>query len=97
LPGETVYLKGRNIYIYNKENPNGFKLEEPYLQNEDFDLGEEKIQLKNDEYFVLGDNRNESFDSRRWGPLKKDRIIGKVSFKISPLGRLIKIIKFNNL
>jgi type IV secretory pathway protease TraF len=45
----------------------------------------------------LGDNRNESFDSRRWGPLKKDRIIGKVSFKISPLGRLIKIIKFNNL
>jgi signal peptidase I len=97
LPGETVYLKGRNIYIYNKENPNGFKLEEPYLQNEDFDLGEEQIQLKDDEYFVLGDNRNESFDSRKWGPLKKDRIIGKVSFKISPLGRLIKIIKFNNL
>jgi len=46
---------------------------------------------------VLGDKRNESCESRRWGPLKKDRIIGKVSFKISPLGRLIKIIKFNNL
>jgi len=97
LPGETIYLKGKDIYIYNKENPKGFKLEEPYLQNEEFDLGEEKIQLKNDEYFVLGDNRDESFDSRKWGPFKKERIIGKVAFKISPLGKLIKIIKSNNL
>ncbi len=97
LPGETLYLKGKDIYIYNKENPNGFKLQEPYLEGENFNLEEERVQLKEDEYFVLGDNREESFDSRKWGPLKKDRIIGKVAFKLSPLGKIIRIIKFNNI
>jgi len=98
LPGEEIEIKDNKVYIYNKNFNKKFVLKEPYLENKNFYLEDmEKIKLKDDEYFVMGDNREQSFDSRKWGPLKKDKITGKVLFKISFLGNLIKIIKFNNL
>ncbi len=97
LPNEKIYLKDNAIYIFNKDFPKGFKLEEPYLTNKNFYVEEQTFQLKDDEYFVLGDNREESYDSRKWGPLKKERIVGKVILRVDFLGKLIKIIRFNKL
>lgn len=84
LPGETVEIKEGKIIIYNTEHPEGFVLKEEYLLNSKTP-GEEKIILGPDEYFVLGDNRSASYDSRSWGPLKKDKIVGLVRLQLWPL------------
>lgn len=82
LPGEKLIIEGDKITIYNKENPNGFFLKEDYLQGH-YTSGRIEVRLENDEYFVLGDNREVSYDSRKWGPLKRNRIVGKVFFHLS--------------
>ena len=83
LPGETVRYQDNQLYI------NGRPIEEPFLENvvtEDFDLSmiEEKT-IGEDEYFVLGDNRGDSMDSRTFGLITKKDIIGKVAFRIWPI------------
>lgn len=72
---------------------NGNKLEEPYIQS-DYEYPDCKegmfcnITLGEDEFFVMGDNRGNSYDSRFWGPVKKDRIIGINKIRFWPLNRL---------
>ena len=82
LPGETVEIRGGMIYI------NGKELEEDYKTSavKDAGLASEKIKLKNQEYFVLGDNRLSSTDSRsaEVGNVKKTEIEGKAWFVASP-------------
>ncbi len=81
LPGETIEIIDGEIFIYNRENPEGFKLvESSYLaDNIHTDIIEDNpIVLSNKEYFVLGDNRYASKDSRTFGPLDKSFITGKV-------------------
>ena len=87
LPGDTISIKNNNLYI------NGELYVENYLDEnlvyEDFELsslGYDKIP--DDMYFVLGDNREDSLDSREIGLIHKDQVIGKVSFRIWPLNRL---------
>lgn len=74
LPGETIQLKGSDIYI------NGEKLEENYGKDpiEEDGIAAVPIVLGEDEYFVLGDNRGNSTDSREIGPVKTKNIAGKV-------------------
>ena len=70
-PGDRVSIDDGRVSV------NGAPLEEPYLT----DLGDSAmhvIVLDDGEYFVMGDNRNGSLDSRHWGPLRADHIIGKV-------------------
>ncbi|OGZ33403.1 MAG: signal peptidase I [Candidatus Portnoybacteria bacterium RBG_19FT_COMBO_36_7] len=87
LPGETLKISGSQIIIENESNPDGFILDESsYLKNIP-NMGQETLILKNDEYFVLGDNRSASFDSRRWGALPKRDIIGKVWIKAWPISQ----------
>lgn len=71
LPGDTVEILQGAIYV------NGIKLNEPYIKRS-FTYSLEKTTIPKDSYFVLGDNRDVSNDSHRWGPLSRDNIIGKV-------------------
>lgn len=90
LPGERILIDENKITIFNKENPQGFILEEDYIQNH-YTSGKIDIILGKDEYFVLGDNREVSYDSRKWGPVKKEKIIGRVLIKI-PLLKLAEAL-----
>ena len=87
LPGEKVRITGGNVYIYNEKFPDGEKLIEPYLDSELKTLGEIEVLLKEDEYYILGDNRMASMDSRVFGPIKKTGIIGRTLFRGFPLNR----------
>lgn len=83
LPGETVQIKGEDIYINDK------KLEENFGKDPIIEAGmaDEPIKLGDDEYFVLGDNRTVSEDSRyeEVGPVKRENIEGKAILRIYPL------------
>jgi signal peptidase I len=63
-------------------------LNEPYLGNLTTTNGSVYVTLSEGEYFVLGDNREESFDSRRFGPIKQDTIIGRTWLRGYPLTRI---------
>lgn len=98
LPGEDVQIKDNHVYIYNKEHPNGFVLNEAYLNPSEVTLAnnENRITLKTDEYFVLGDNRDASQDSRFFGPVNKSFITGRVWLRGLPLNKA-KVFTKNNL
>lgn len=86
LPGETVQLRGGVVWIVNSVNPNGMRLTEPYSRRPE-SSGETTITLGDKEYFVLGDNRAVSYDSRRWGPVPRRDIIGRVWVRAWPVNR----------
>jgi len=85
LPGELIKVSDNNVVITNKEHPEGFVLDEVYLPRELLTSGSAEIVLDEDEYFVLGDNRSYSFDSRSWGALKSNSIVGLVRLRLWPL------------
>lgn len=89
LPSETVEMRDGQIFIRNGENKNSLALKEPYIDNARKSRnGELSITLKDDEYFVMGDNRNESSDSRIWGPLKRHLIVGRPFVRLFPVGKI---------
>lgn len=87
LPGETVELKGGRVYIKNAENPDGFLVKEEYLTDDSstYSVNEKITILGEDEYYVLGDNRTASKDSRTFGAVNKSFIVGKVWVRGWPL------------
>lgn len=95
LSGETVEIKNGEVKIYNKENPNGFLLKEKYLPDNLQTLGDIKAKLGAGEYFVLGDNRSRSADSRRFGSVPKEDIVGKVFLRAWPPARA-QIFSYSN-
>ncbi|MGC9049119.1 MAG: signal peptidase I [Patescibacteria group bacterium] len=90
LPNERIVIKNGNIYIYNDEYPQGIKLQENYLSPGVSTSGEIDQKLGPDEYFVLGDNRQLSLDSRSFGPIKRKEIIGRTWLRGWPLNRVAK-------
>lgn len=93
LPGEAVQIKNGSVYIYNQENPDGLKLNESYLPDDTKTLvngagQSEKINIGEKEYFVLGDNRMFSKDSRSFGPIDKSFLVGKVLLRGLPLNKI---------
>lgn len=88
LPGEKIKISPDGIYIYNPENVVGFLLDEStYLRAPTEYYGESTYELDQDEYLVLGDNRSSSSDSRRWGPVPKENIIGRAWLRAWPMNR----------
>ena len=90
LGGETVSISKCVVFI------DGVELSEPYLPKRDTEMTDpadrcstvdmEAIVLETDEIFLMGDNRPQSFDSRMFGPIKKDLIIGQAFVLLWPLG-----------
>lgn len=87
LPGETVEIINGKIAIYNDSNPDGFFIDENYLSREGITAGNIKKKLAHSEYFVLGDNRLASSDSRQWGALPKSDIVGRVWVRAWPVAK----------
>lgn len=83
LPGETISIQSGKVLIKNTENMEGTELNEPYITNHSEDSMKEKV-LSKDEYFVMGDNRTASSDSRYWGPLDKKFITGRALLRLYP-------------
>ncbi|MEK7539517.1 MAG: signal peptidase I [Patescibacteria group bacterium] len=86
LPNETVDIKGSAVTITNKEHPEGFTLNEPYVKN--ISNNTVNFELKDDEYFVMGDNRSGSSDSRYWGPVKKKFLMGRALLRLLPINKI---------
>lgn len=83
LPGETVEIRDRTVFV------NGAELDETaYLDPSIETFGNQVVHLHEGEYFILGDNRNESLDSRIFGPIIKDEIIGRTWLRAWPVTRL---------
>lgn len=85
LPGERIQIKNGNVTVFNQASPDGFALEESYLHDGLFTSGNINVELREGEYFVLGDNRSYSFDSRTWGALRSEEIVGLVRLRLWPL------------
>jgi len=86
VPGDTVAIRDGKVFITNSEYPNGFELDEPYGTQKTHPAGQyNNITLKTDEYFVMGDNRAGSSDSRSWGVLTKKEIIGRALVRLFPI------------
>jgi signal peptidase I len=85
MPSETIEVKNGQVIIYNKQWPEGQILDESGYLQDFFTTGNYKVSLKNDEFFVMGDNRSASYDSRLWGPLNKKFIIGRVWLRAWPV------------
>ncbi len=87
LPGETIEIRDNHVHIKNALHPEGFILKESeYLINEATLADMPARTLGDDEYFVMGDNRDFSYDSRAFGPVGKEFIMGRVLIRAWPFG-----------
>jgi signal peptidase I len=91
LPGEKIEFKDGSVYIYTADTNRKVKLDESYLADGVNTLGttaDATIEIGPDEYYLLGDNRNHSKDSRSFGAVTGSFIVGRVMFRGWPFSRL---------
>ncbi len=86
MPSETVDIKGSAVTITNETHKQGFTLEEPYVKNIANNITH--FELKDDEYFVMGDNRSGSSDSRYWGAVKRNLLVGRAFMRLLPINKV---------
>lgn len=83
LPGEEVKISQGHVVVNGKPLEENYLPENTYTSEGTFN----RVSLGDDEYFVLGDNRNNSSDSRRWGPVKRKAVVGKSWIIYWPLNK----------
>lgn len=83
LPGETVEIRNKKVYIDGEELD-----ESAYFEDGIETWGKKTVELADGEYYVLGDNRDESLDSRVFGPVTQDDMIGRTWIRAWPLNRI---------
>lgn len=88
LPGETVVLDGTSVIIKSPEHPDGVKLTEPYITSKNEMENSMTVTLGPNQYWVMGDNRRQSSDSRSWGILPGNLIVGTPFVRLYPLDRV---------
>lgn len=86
LPGDTLEISDSEIIITNESNPNGIILKQDFVENKSSNFLIKKIEAG--EYFVMGDNRNVSSDSRSWGTVPEKLIIGRAFLRLLPLSKI---------
>ncbi len=88
LPGEKIKVQGGKVVVYNIDNPQGIVvMENGYLPDSSYTSGEMVLTLSEDEYYVLGDNRNVSLDSRKFGSVNRKMIVGRAWLRGFPFDR----------
>jgi len=89
-PGDRVVVKGGNVTVYNKDNPDGFNPDTKYEKSDTVTLEDTDEIVQPGNIFVLGDNRtpNGSYDSREWGQLPSSYIIGNAVLRLLPLDQV---------
>jgi len=88
LPGETVEVRDNHIYVTNSDGRKMILDETTYLEEGERTISKTKWTLGPDELYVMGDNRDYSLDSRSFGPVSRDLVVGKVWFRGWPVWRL---------
>lgn len=86
LPGETVTVKDQEVYIEQAGSSEKIQLEEPYIES--FRPENSRTTLLDDQYYVMGDNRLVSSDSRVWGPLDEKYITGRALVRLLPFNKI---------
>ncbi len=89
LPGDRVVVQDNKVTIYNKDHPDGFDPDTtlPYGKNIPPTQGNVDVTLGKRQLFVCGDNRGDSLDSRAFGPINADQVIGKLVLRVFPLSQ----------
>jgi len=97
LPGETIKISSGQVSIINNDHPEGVLVDESYLPGGIQTIGERTIKISDSQYFVLGDNRPNSYDSRRFGPIERSAIVGRAWLRGWPVSRagVFKAPEFN--
>jgi signal peptidase I len=85
LPGETLIFKNNAVYLATEASPEGEILDEPYLQQITITGNQSQITIDPEHYFVMGDNRGASSDSRTWGQLPRENITGIAALRLFPI------------
>lgn len=89
LPKERITIKTGEVIITNEDYPQGMEIDETvYLEPGTFTQGQEDLELKDNQYYVLGDNRSSSLDSRIVGPIERKDIIGKAWIRAWPFSKI---------
>jgi signal peptidase I len=87
FPNETVIMNKGMVTIKDAQGQE-LTLKESYIDTEHTSFDNLTIKLKDDEYFVMGDNRQQSLDSRAWGPIHYEAIIGKPFIRLFPFNKI---------
>ncbi len=94
LPGERVVIHNGTVTVYNKEHPKGFNpdttLSYGKTMNPEADTDDIDTVLSEGQLFVCGDNRPNSLDSRTFGPIEAEQIVGKLALRLLPVSQLQK-------
>jgi signal peptidase I len=83
LPNETVDIKGNDVTITKGDKISILKIDQPFVKNPA--NNDTHFELKSDEYFVMGDNRSASSDSRYWGAVKRNLLTGRAFLRLLPI------------